>query len=97
MSKKWLGALVALGMMGAGAAPAAAQGVTVPGCYGVVLAACNPTVSGVEMYEGTVPVCVSTCTYVPVSTPGMYGDGLCASFTWLHSGNTFGECVRTDG
>jgi hypothetical protein len=87
MSKKWLGALVALGMMGAGAAPAAAQGVTVPGCYGAVVIVCDPTVStygGVETSMTQYPVCAGSCVTVP--GPGVDTSNLdrlvgCASWT----------------
>lgn len=57
----------------AGATPASAGDVTVPGCYGAADAVvCNPTVTywdppGIEPYVETVPVCAVACYDVPVT------------------------------
>lgn len=50
---------------------AAAEDVTVDGCYGVAVIVCDPTVHvsspvKLQRYTMTVPVCAGTCTYVPV-------------------------------
>ena len=58
----------------AASAPASAESVTVPGCWGVAVVYCNQTVEYVVAYAvsttpSTVPVCAGTCTDVPVPMP----------------------------
>jgi hypothetical protein len=58
------------------ATPAGATTETVPGCYGVGVIVCNPTVDAVLPYkvtttQTTVPVCAGTCTDVTVDVPGV--------------------------
>jgi hypothetical protein len=58
------------------AAPAGATTVTVPGCYGVGVIVCNPTLDAVLPYKvtstaTTIPVCAGTCTDVTVDVPGV--------------------------
>lgn len=54
MSKKWLGALLALAMTGAAAAPAQAEPL-LPGCYGAgSMIVCNVS-AGVETYIPSAP------------------------------------------
>lgn len=76
---------LALGVL---AAPAQADPVTVPGCFGVAVVVCDPTVTitsptTVGTYEITVPVCAGTCQDVPVtlvsaSQPGT--TSICLSY-----------------
>lgn len=68
MRRKWLGAVVALGLAGGAGAPAAqADPIGIQGCYGAAVAVyCNPTVTGVETGTWGVPVCAGSCTVVNV-------------------------------
>lgn len=87
--------------LGAGTANAS-QSVTVPGCYGGgtnATVVCDLTISvgvpaGVETYQTTVPVCIGTCQYVPVTLARVTsGDPVqvCYSYRTL-SGTTTGSC-----
>ena len=84
--------------VGLAATPAWAEDVTVQGCYGAVsgqTTLCDPTVSygtpyTVETYETHVPICVTTCTYVPMTWPRVAPGQteLCAS--WIDGNDTPG-------
>ena len=78
-----------------------ASAQTVPGCYGVLLVFCDPTVSAEVPYELDrrtilVPVCVGSCTYVPVTYPVPHSTGgdVEACATWeTQWGSQSGTCV----
>ena len=80
-------------------APAAqaSGGVTVPGCYGVGIVICDPTVTypepvAVDKYTVIVPVCTGTCEYVKVTLVRVTTTGdpivACGSFTSLSGQQT---------
>jgi hypothetical protein len=57
-------------------APAGASTVTVPGCFGVGVIVCDPTLDyelpyRVTTTHTTIPVCAGTCTEVPLDVPGV--------------------------
>lgn len=74
--------------LGALAAPAQADPVTLEGCFGVAVVVCDPTVTvtaptTVGTYEYTVPVCAGSCYDVPVTmvSGGVAGTAsLCVSY-----------------
>ena len=71
MLHRALAALLALPLAATvGTATAAAEEITVPGCYGVSVVVCDPTVqygAGVETYTTVIPVCAGTCEDVRVT------------------------------
>ena len=75
-------------VLGLAAAPAQAESVTVPGCFGAVVLVCQPTVTVqspavVGTYELTVPVCAGSCYDVPVTmvSAGVSGTAsVCVSY-----------------
>lgn len=86
----------------AGAGPASAHDVDVPGCYGGgsgQTTLCDVTVHAgtpyhVETYQTTVPLCAGSCQYVPVTMPWFApGDGTEVCVSWLDgNGSTGGTC-----
>lgn len=61
-------------------APAHADDITVPGCWGAVVYVCDVSVEygelpGVERYTTLVPVCLGSCQYVPVTLYRVDADG----------------------
>lgn len=95
--------LVAVPLAATLGAPAASADVTVPGCYGVAVVVCEPTVdvglpAGIELYEENVPICAGSCQYVRV-TLVRFGAGeplhACVSYRSL-SGTTTVRCADPD-
>lgn len=75
-------------------APAYAEPVTVPGCYGVAVVVCDPQVTGVESYTAEVPICVGSCTYVPVTlVRPSDGEAFCVQYRPLTSTSYEGGCA----
>lgn len=93
--------LLALPLAALVGTPAAhADDVTVPGCYGVSVVVCDPTVSyglpvGVETYQTEIPVCAGSCQYVRVTlvrTAAGEPFQVCASYESL-SGSVTSRCA----
>lgn len=96
--------LAAAALVAATAAPAAATEVTVPGCYGAVVVACDITIEvglpvGVETYQTEVPVCAGTCTDVPVTlvrTTSGDPTQVCVSYENRSGAEVFRNCGPGD-
>ena len=91
--KKWLGALVALAMMGA-AAPAQADPL-LPGCYGAAsVIVCDVSV-GAETYETSFEVCAGSCQNVEI-TLVRTTDGGCVRYS-ERNGQSHSTCALESG
>ncbi|HEX8003303.1 MAG TPA: hypothetical protein VF519_11475 [Mycobacteriales bacterium] len=86
-------------------ASSAAQATTVPGCFGAVVVACDPTVTvtlpgAYYTYDTTIPVCAGPCVDVPVTLVGTQGDptpgSVCVSYENRAGSVVYRRCQPLD-